>query len=441
MKAAKDCVADNEKEQALTGFLTARKLSEMFCQPLETEDYGLQAMAETSPAKWHLAHTTWFFETFILKHYEADFFPFQPAYEILFNSYYNSVGEQFSRAKRALLSRPTVADVYQYRNNVSDRVARLIKNCTEDYQQDILALVTLGINHEQQHQELFFTDLKYNFFQNPLAPTYSNNSGSLEAPQAVLNSVVDHPKQQWLSFDGGLIEIGAEQGSGFIFDNEGPLHQHFLTPFEVSSRLVTNAEYMAFIDDSGYQRSELWLSDGWDKIKQQQWQAPLYWQQPTAGQRMHFTLNGLQPIDPEEPVSHISAYEADAFARWCKARLLTEFEWEHVAKQQPTTDGNFVESGQLKAVTVQQDNSEKSANHLQQLFGDLWEWTSSAYQPYPGFVADEGAVGEYNGKFMCNQLVLRGGSCVTSQSHIRNSYRNFFYPETRWQFSGIRLAR
>lgn len=422
-------------EKTVEQFTTTRSLSEHICAPLEIEDYGLQAVVETSPAKWHLAHTTWFFETFILKAYEPHFTPFSEGYEELFNSYYNSVGEQFPRVKRGLLSRPNVAEVYRYRQNVTGRIQELLSSKLGDAESSILSLLTLGINHEQQHQELFFSDLKYNLYQNPLYPAYRTSG-----PPRTATS--EHPPapQQWIDVERGLVECGTDtQLSGpcndrFYFDNEGPRHKQWLESFTVSNRLVTNAEYLRFVEDDGYNRPEFWLSDGWATLQREEWKAPLYWNK--TGDSWHqFTLDGMLPIHPDDPVAHISAYEADAYARWSNARLLTEFEWEHLARRQPDISGNFFDSGLLEPSAAREQTG------VSQLYGDLWEWTSSAYLPYPGFRPAKGAVGEYNGKFMCNQLVLRGGSCVTSRTHIRPGYRNFFYPNARWQFSGIRLAK
>ncbi len=403
-------------------FLLVRQSSEDFCKPLEIEDYGLQAIAETSPAKWHLAHTSWFFETFILKSYEKGFKHFNNKFSYLFNSYYNGIGEQFLRSKRGLLSRPTVKEVFQYRNNVTQRIIDVLNN-GDVAQTELCDLIILGINHEQQHQELFFTDLLFNWFQNPLLPTYQNRT--------LQKTLINTKKSSWIEQSEGLVEIGNDfDGSMFIFDNESPRHQCFLKPFEIQNRLVTNREYLEFIHEKGYNRPEFWLSDGWSTIKQQSWKAPLYWKH--EGETWYqYGLNGLRQLDLEAPVSHISAYEADAFARWAGARLPTEAEWEIVANKRTAEHGNFVETNNLVPVAAENE----------QFYGDVWEWTSSAYSPYPGFKPPKGAVGEYNGKFMCNQLVLRGGSCVTSKHHIRSSYRNFFYPEARWQFSGLRLVR
>ncbi len=405
-------------------FLACRQLSEELCQPLEIEDYGLQAVVETSPVKWHLAHTSWFFETFILKQFEIPFKNFNPKFEYLFNSYYNGVGEQYLRANRHLLSRPTVEEIYQYRRNVTERMVNLFNQKNLEQYAEIYQLTLLGINHEQQHQELLLTDLLYSWSFNPLFPQYQTQP-LLEQKQA--------NKSRWLKQEGRLIEIGADNKQAFYFDNETPRHKVHINPFKVANCLITNRQFLQFIEDSGYQRPEFWLSDGWATVNQNQWQAPLYWQKD-GNNWYQYSLNGLVPLNMEAPVCHVSAYEADAYARWANARLLTEAEWEYLAQQQPI-DGNFLESGLLVPAAANNSNS------IEQLFGDVWEWTSSAYSAYSGFQASDGAIGEYNGKFMCNQLALRGGSCVTSRDHIRSSYRNFFYPDARWQFSGIRLAK
>ncbi len=417
------------KQQLLAQFLKVRQHSETYCQPLEIEDYGLQAIADTSPAKWHLAHTSWFFETFILKTNEQKFIPFNKHYEYLFNSYYNGVGEQFLRAKRSLLSRPTVKEVYEYRSNINSRILKLIESF-EQVPDDIASLLILGINHEQQHQELFFTDLLYNWYQNPLLPSYQTQ---------VAEKIYQDKSQQvnpikWIAYAEQLSTLGVnDMNNGFVFDNETPQHKVYLQAFEIADRLVTNADYLQFIEANGYSLPDYWLSDGWATVKSQAWKCPLYWFK-RDGAWYQYGLNGVQPLNLDAPVSHVSAYEADAFARWSNARLPTEAEWEHVASKFPIR-GNLVESGCLQPKLCEQ------SFEVKQLFGDVWEWTSTAYGPHPGFNPAKGAVGEYNGKFMCNQQVLKGGSCVTSSEHIRSSYRNFFYPDARWQFSGIRLAR
>ena len=432
-------------------FLSTRAATERFCEPLGIEDYGLQGMATASPPKWHLAHTSWFFETFILKVFKPGYQPFNPAFEVLFNSYYNGIGDQQPRAERGLLSRPDVGEVLTYRRVVNDAIVDLLSNISlasleqekvqEQYRQ-IARLVELGIQHEQQHQELFFTDIKYSLSRNPLYPAYldiplENGSPSAQGfPSAQGCSAV---AQEWTEYPGGEATIGYQQpfgvdadNTGFCFDNELPAHGVLLQPYALANRLVTNSEYLEFIEDGGYRRPELWLADGWSTVAQNNWSAPLYWVHVDGGW-FEYSLYGLMPLNPSCPVCHLSGYEADAFARWAQARLPTEFEWEAAARKLPV-EGQFVESNQLHPRSTDRPGA-------QQYFGSLWQWTSSTYGAYPGFQAAAGAVGEYNGKFMANQLVLRGGSCVTSQSHIRASYRNFFYPPDRWQFSGIRLAK
>jgi ergothioneine biosynthesis protein EgtB len=381
----------------------------------------VQSTPEASPAKWHQAHTTWFFETFILSSQLPGYRAFNPAFRDLFNSYYKQVGSHPLRTIRSTFSRPTLHDVRAYRNHVDEYMAQLLGS--EDMSPEIAALVELGLNHEQQHQELILTDIKHAFWTNPLQPAYLNEPVE-EAPAEL-------PPLRWLNFDGGLRQIG-HSGNGFAFDNEGPRHQVFLDSFRVASRLVTNGEFMQFMADNGYRRPELWLSDGWDTVLANQWEAPLYWQRTDGGWSV-FTMGGIREIRTHEPVCHVSYYEADAFARWAGARLATEAEWE-VAAGGMSVEGNLLEGGRFHPAPAHDGDG------LAQMFGDVWEWTASPYVAYPGFRPAEGALGEYNGKFMCNQLVLRGGSCVTPQSHIHASYRNFFPPQTRWQFMGIRLA-
>lgn len=390
-----------------------RAFSEQLCAPLLTEDMGLQACADVSPPRWHLAHTTWFFETFLLKPHLPGYRVFQPQFEYLFNSYYNGIGEQFSRPQRHLLSRPTGEEVYAWRRQVDQAMVRLI-----EAQPALSDRVTLGLNHEQQHQELLLTDLKYSLSFNPLAP-------AIGQPLAAADSVAP---LSFTPFSGGLVNIGATD-NGFAFDNETPRHRVWLEPFALANRPVTNGEFRAFIEDGGYRRPELWLSDGWAWVQAQHSQRPLYWHKDLD---RHFTLAGLQPLHHGQILAHVNYYEADAYARWAGKRLPTEQEWEHAAAAQPL-QGDFVDNG------IYQPGAARDTA-LAHLFGDVWEWTASAYLPYPGFQAAAGTVGEYNGKFMCNQMVLRGGSCASSRDHLRASYRNFFYPHHRWQFSGIRLA-
>jgi ergothioneine biosynthesis protein EgtB len=412
----------------LDEYLAVREASLQICAPLSVEDHSLQPMPDASPAKWHLAHTTWFFETFLLTA-QNGYFPFHPAFRNLFNSYYNAVGDRPLRNLRHILSRPGLDEVHAYRSYVDDAVVHLLSTGPAP---EFEALVTLGINHEQQHQELIVTDVKNGLWTNPLRPAFrptveghSTRSGSASVPPI-----------QWRSFDEGIYSVGFS-GEGFAFDNEGPRHNVYLEPFRLASRLVTNGEYLEFMRDNGYGTADLWLADGWDTVRSNQWSAPLYWEQ-RAGDWWNYAVAGMTPLNLSEPVCHVSYYEADAFARWAGARLPTEFEWE-VAARSCRVAGNFLESGNLHPRTLK-DKDEDATEPLSQIFGDVWEWTASAYTPYPGFQPAAGAVGEYNGKFMCNQMVLRGGSCATPQSHIRATYRNFFPPHVRWQFMGIRLA-
>lgn len=400
-------------------FRRVRAQTEALTENLSNEDCALQSMPDASPVKWHLAHTTWFFETFVLNEYLADYESFNAAFRYLYNSYYNAVGEQFPRARRGMISRPALGEIRSYRQHVSGELAAQLDR--GHLPEAALALVELGIQHEQQHQELILTDVKHLLSLNPLEPAYSDSALKPNGAAAPL---------AWTEFDGGLAMIG-HAGDGFSFDNELPRHRQHVAPFRIASRPVTNGEYRAFVADGGYRRPDLWLSAGWDVVQQQGWQAPLYWREH-EGQWQEYTLHGLQPLDEARPVTHVSQFEADAYARWADARLPTEFEWEIAADGK--VDGHFIESGELHPRTSQR-------MPLAALLGDVWEWTQSAYAPYPGYRPAPGAVGEYNGKFMSNQYVLRGGSCVTPQSHIRASYRNFFPSTARWQFSGIRLAR
>jgi ergothioneine biosynthesis protein EgtB len=400
-----------------------RRQTEALTGPLSAEDQMVQSCPEASPSKWHLAHTSWFFETFLLSPHLKDYREFHPEFRALFNSYYNAVSPQPEKALRNTFSRPGLEEVQKYRRHVDEHMVKLLK--TRDLPDAVADLVELGINHEQQHQELLVTDIKHAFWVNPLRPAYQRDS---EASRGAATA----PPQKPYSYEQGLYEVGAE-GEDFYFDNESPRHKVYLPAFRFAARLVTCGEYRAFMEDGGYSRPELWLSDGWNAVKTRGWNAPLYWEKSGTEWRQ-FTCSGMRKIDEHEPVCHVSYYEADAFARWAGARLPNEFEWELVASGAKVT-GNLVESGHFHPVAVDAQDERPL-----QLFGDVWEWTSSAYSPYPGYKPEAGALGEYNGKFMCNQMVLRGGSCVTPRSHIRASYRNFFPPETRWQFSGIRLA-
>jgi len=393
---------------------------------LDIEDHGVQSMPEVSPPKWHLAHTSWFFETFVLRRYLAAYKRFDPGFEYLFNSYYNAVGRQYPRPRSGLLARPTLARVMEYRAYVDAAVDRLLENDAVAQDQNIEQILELGLHHEQQHQELLLTDIKYNFSINPMAPAYDSGLVQPESREP--------GPMAWIEHGGDPVSIGHE-GAAFAFDNELPRHPVILTPFALARRPVTNGEYLEFIDDGGYAMAALWLSDGWAERQQQNWQGPLYWRRVESGWQ-EFTLGGMRPLDLRAPVSHISYYEADAYATWAGARLPREAEWEALAAREPVS-GNLVQTGWLHPAAA----PPATENRPVQLFGDVWEWTASAYAPYPGYRAAPGAFGEYNGKFMCNQMVLRGGSCVTPMGHIRASYRNFFYPRDRWQFSGLRLAK
>ncbi|MBA2117587.1 ergothioneine biosynthesis protein EgtB [Bremerella alba] len=407
----------------LSKYESIRGFTDGLCEPLEIEDFVVQSMPDASPIRWHLAHTTWFFETFILKPFAKDYEPLDPMYEYLFNSYYNGIGEQFPRSKRGLLTRPTVAEVMIYRREIDNRMGQLLLEATPEEAMQIAPLVELGLHHEQQHQELMLTDLKHALAQNPFYPAYDTD---VEQPTGKTTS------QTWHEVDGGLVEIGHE-AADFAYDNESPHHEALIPALEIAGRLVTNSEYRQFLEDGAYQRPELWLSLGWNTVQSEQWDAPLYWIR--QNETWHeFTLSGLRPLNEASPVTHISYFEADAFARWQGSRLPTEFEWETASRLVPV-EGNFAESHNFHPAPTQESEG------LRQMLGDAWEWTTSSYAPYPGFKPPEGAIGEYNGKFMCQQYVLRGGSCATSRSHIRRTYRNFFPPEARWQFTGIRLAR
>ena len=390
--------------------------------PLSAEDQQVQSMADVSPTKWHLAHITWFFETFLLSPRLKGYRLYDEAFGYLFNSYYEAVGERHPRPRRGLLSRPSLAQVHGYRAHVDEAMDHLIAGAGGEDWTRIRPLLELGLHHEQQHQELLLMDIKHVFSLNPLAPAY-------HAPRP--RQGLDAPRLEWLDFDGGLVEIG-HGGDWFAFDNEGPRHKVWLEPFRLASRLATCGEYLAFIEDGGYARAELWLSDGWAAVQAEGWDAPLYWTRDADGGRRIFTLAGLQPLNPAEPVCHLSHYEADAFARWSGARLPTEAEWETAACGTALV-GNLADRGLYHPAPA-------DGPGLRQMIGDVWEWTMSPYVAYPRYRAPEGAVGEYNGKFMSGQMVLRGGAAVTPAGHVRTSYRNFFPPAARWAFSGVRLA-
>ncbi len=403
-------------------FLQVRSTTEELCAPLSVEDCVAQSMLYASPAKWHIAHVSWFFETFILETGSPNYRPFDDAYRVLFNSYYNSVGRQHPRPQRGLLTRPSFDEVMAYRRHVDAAMVSLLEGGVDEH---IAEMLDLGLNHEQQHQELLLMDVKNLFFCNPLRPVYRDVARRVAKPDG---------SQTWASYEGGQSRIGAKP-HGFAFDNERPRHTVFLEPFSLAKRPVTNGEFRRFMEEDGYARAEFWLSDGWDRVRAEHWRAPLYWEQ-RDGEWLMFTLHGMCEVADEDPVVHVSYYEADAYAAWAGARLPTEAEWEHAAAGLPV-QGNFVEQGVLTPCPGDGGPGDVPG----QLFGDVWEWTRSPYTAYPGYRPAPGAVGEYNGKFMCNQTVLRGGACVTPRSHVRASYRNFFQPELRWQFGGIRLAK
>ena len=421
---------ENRAEELLARFQQVRGFSETLCATLEPEDCVVQSMPDVSPTKWHLAHTSWFFETFILKVWMPSYQTVVPEYAFLFNSYYNAAGDMHRRDLRGLISRPTVAETFRFPEiNRRSHPGITRERRTTNYSPTIEPVFIIGLHHEQQHQELLVTDIKNVFSHNPLHPVFRKRDDRIEKRQIAPAGYVD--------FDETTLEIG-HAGSDFSYDNEGPRHRALVLPFSLATRPVTNGEYLAFIEDGGYTRPEFWLSLGWTTVNEPAsggWEAPLYWIK-RDGQWWNFTLSGMRPVDESEPVTHVSYFEADAFANWSGARLPTEFEWERAVAGLPI-EGNFVDTERFHPAPVAAQPNRK----LQQMYGDVWEWTRSAYLPYPGYHAAPGALGEYNGKFMSNQMVLRGGSCATSQNHIRPTYRNFFQPEKRWQFTGIRLAR
>jgi ergothioneine biosynthesis protein EgtB len=398
-------------------YRSVRALSERLCAPLAPEDYVVQSMPDASPTKWHLAHTSWFFETFVLETNVPGYRAFHPQFRVLFNSYYEAIGPRHARAERGLLTRPTVSEVMAYRRSVDDAMLALLHE-DEAAWHAVADRIELGLQHEQQHQELLLTDLQHAFSMNPLKPVYSERGTQLApAPEP----------QRYAAFEGGVQQIGFA-GDGFAFDNERPRHRVFVEPFELATRLVTAGEYGEFIEDGGYRRPELWLSDGWAAVQSEGWQAPLYWEAHAGGARSRYSLHGDVPVATHEPVCHVSFYEADAYARWANQRLPSEAEWE-LAYADQAVNGQFVEEGAFVPRCTASG------------FGSAWVWTSTPYVAYPGFRPEAGAIGEYNGKFMCNQMVLRGGSCFSPQQHLRATYRNFFPPSARWQVTGIRLAR
>ncbi len=416
---------DEQRRILWNRYRAVRARTERLCGPLSAEDCAVQAIEDVSPPKWHLAHTAWFFETFLLGRFAEGYEPVHPGYGYLFNSYYVGVGPRHVRAQRGLLTRPSLDDVLAYRRVVDGRMAELFSSVEEASWAGAAQLVELGLNHEQQHQELLLTDVKFNLSLNPLLPAYDPD---LPAPPTA------DPDPSWLELEPGLVEVG-HGGDGFAYDNEGPRHRAFLSPFALRDTPVTAGEYLAFVEDGGYRQPRWWLSDGWAEVERSGWEAPLYWRR--EGERWReFTLGGLRDLDSGAPVTHVSHYEADAYARWAGARLPTEFEWEATvaALGADPARGHFADDGFL------QPAGRRAADGLHQLFGDVWEWTASAYLPFPGYRPPEGAVGEYNGKFMSGQMVLRGGSVASPRGHLRASYRNFFPPDRRWQFASLRLA-
>jgi len=404
-------------------FRAVRAQTEALTATLSPEDQVVQSMTDASPTKWHLGHVTWFFETFVLAPRQPGYRLFDPAFPYIFNSYYENAGPRHPRPRRGMLTRPPLERVLAYRRHVTAATAAMMEGLDDESWAELAPLIELGINHEQQHQELLLTDILHAFAENPLEP-------AVFAPAAV--PARPAPPLRWLDFEGGNRAIGHD-GHGFAYDNEGPRHIVHVAPFRLASRLVTNRDYLDFIADGGYAEPRLWLSDGWATVQAEGWTAPLHWRE-RDGARLQFTLSGTLPLDLDAPVVHVSYYEADAYARWAGKRLPTEAEWETAARTPAARGGNFMERGVYRPLAAE------AGDGLAQMFGDAWEWTASAYSAYPGFRPAAGALGEYNGKFMCNQMVLRGGSCATAADHVRPSYRNFFYPHQRWQFGGIRLA-
>lgn len=416
------------RERLADDFRAVRAATERLAAPLSPEDQNIQSMPCASPVKWHRAHTTWFFETFVLEPLDALWRAIDPAWRELFNSYYNGVGEQYPRPQRGLISRPDVNEVHRYRESVDQAILELIERTSDDRWPELAATVRLGLNHEQQHQELIATDLKHGFAQNPLHPAWTACPSPGGQPAEPF---------RWIGFDERIAEIGAADDGRFCFDNEMPRHRQVVEAFELASRPVTCGEYLAFMEDGGYRNPDLWLSDGWAWLQETGISAPLYWQQDSGNSWWLYTLGGLRSIDEHETLAHVSFHEAFAYAQWAGARLPTEAEWELATERAVENGAPFAEDGRFHPAAVGQASPDSPAG----LFGNVWEWTASSYAPYPGFKTLPGAVGEYNGKFMVNQMVLRGGSCATPRAHVRATYRNFFYPTDRWQFSGVRLAR
>ncbi|MCU7905857.1 MAG: ergothioneine biosynthesis protein EgtB [Candidatus Thiodiazotropha sp. (ex Epidulcina cf. delphinae)] len=407
------------RETLIAEFNRVRRYTEALCSPLSADDYQIQSIVQTSPPKWHIAHVTWFFETFVLPHFDSGYKPFHPRFDFLFNSYYYTHGVMHPRSNRGLLSRPTVEEVYRYRDHVDDSVRQLMESVDEAEWQALAFRVILGLNHEEQHQELLLMDTKHNFSINPLRPAYRDD---LQIPQGETRPI------RWQDRTGGIRQVG-HHSAAFAYDNETPRHDVLLHDHRLADRLITNGEYSGFIEEGGYDNPALWLSDGWALLQREGWRHPIYWQQ-LDDTWMQFTLGGMRRLNPHEPVCHLSFYEADAYARWTGKRLPLESELESLLSEQPVT-GNFADSDLLHPAP---------AGEEAQWYGDLWAWTGSPYVAYPGFRPPAGSMGEYNGKFMSNQMVLKGGCCVTPYGHTRASYRNFFYPDERWAFTGLRLA-
>lgn len=421
MALAAEQSRETRRDKLARRYPDVRARSLEICAPLCGDDYGVQSMPDVSPPKWHLAHTSWFFETFVLEKFLPDYRPYHPQFNYLFNSYYKGIGSHHPREARGLLSRPTLPEVLRYREHVDAAMGRFFREAATAVWESTGDILELGLNHEQQHQELLLTDIKHIFGIHPLRPVY-------RIPEAAASTAA--PALGWIDYPEALTAIGKDD-EGFSFDNESPRHRLFLDAYRLASRLVTAGEFMEFIADGGYEEPRLWLSDGWDVVLRQGWKAPLYWENRDGWRLM--TLGGVRPVNPDEPVVHVSYYEAHAFAHWAGFRLPTEGEWEVAAEALPVR-GRFYETGRLHP-----SPAEPGAGPAQ-MFGDCWEWTASPYVPYPRFKPHGGDAGEYNGKFMCNQMVLRGGSCATPEGHVRSTYRNFFPPAARWQFSGIRLA-
>ncbi|MGB2959792.1 MAG: ergothioneine biosynthesis protein EgtB [Bacteroidota bacterium] len=426
------------RSEGLEAYVRLRSLTTDLCRPLEKEDYVIQSITDVSPPKWHLGHTSWFFERVILQKYLRGYEPVDDRYYFIFNSYYQSFGDRIARDIRGTLSRPTVEEVSSYREVVDKRMYSLIETAGDGLWNELAPLVELGIHHEQQHQELLITDVKYNFAMNPLKPIYGRTNPT--SGQAAERPVRRPVTAALLPVEGGIIETGAPEG-GFAWDNERPRHRTFISDFRLMNRPVTCGEYLEFIRDGGYENPLFWLSDGWDTVTREEWKAPLYWEQKDD-EWFLMTLSGERPVDPLEPVAHVSYYEAAAYARWAGRRLPTESEWERAAEVYGASadSGTFLDDRIYHPVACVEGQTPEPGEQLHRMLGDVWEWTGSAYLPYPGYRQERGPLGEYNGKFMSNQMVLRGGSCATPRIHIRRTYRNFFQPEKRWQFTGFRLA-